>query len=45
MPKSSDVKALTHFLAGLEIGDALGIHLHRLARARVAADAPVARAS
>src|SRR5690606_13066073 len=36
------VQAFAHFLAGLEIGDALGIHFHSFAGARIAPDAGVA---
>ena len=42
--RASDVQALAHFLAGLEIGDALGVHGDHFAGARVAAGAGVAGA-
>ncbi len=41
----SDVEAGAHFLAGLEIGHALGLHLDGIARARLQAGARLAAAS
>jgi hypothetical protein len=40
-PRSSDVEALAHFLAGLEIGDALCVDVHGVAGAGIAALASV----
>src|SRR4051812_26518881 len=42
--RSSDVEPVPHFLAGLEIGDALGLDVDRFAGPRITADAAVAGA-
>ena len=41
---SGHVEPDAHFLAGLEIGDALGVDFHYFARSRVATSARTARA-